>query len=135
MSRVFVDTSALVALFNEDDTLYDKAVKGLEMIKSRRLRVVISDFVFSETVTTALARAGHRTAVTVGEFILSSAIVDFIWLDEAQKRRAWDYFKRHDDKRFSFTDCTSFVLMDELKIKRYFGFDEDFKRAGFISVS
>lgn len=135
MSRVFVDTSALVALIDEDDALHRKAVKRLDLIKNQRRRMVISDSVFGESVTTALGRAGHRTAVAAGEFILGSAIVDFIWLDEPLKRKAWEYFKRHDDKRFSFTDCTSFVLMTELNIKHYFAFDDDFKRAGFVSLS
>lgn len=135
MNKVFVDTSALVALFDENDTRHKEAMQRLERIRSRRIGMVISDFVFGESITTTLARAGHRIAVTVGEYILNSAIVDFVWLDERIKRKAWEYFKKHDDKRFSFTDCTSFVLMKEINVKKYFAFDEDFKRAGFEEFS
>lgn len=37
----------------------------------------------------------------------------------------------HEDKRWSLTDCTSFVLMREAKIERAFTLDHNFAEAGF----
>ena len=41
------------------------------------------------------------------------------------------YYRGHSDHRYSFTDCTSFVLMRELKISDVLTTDEHFREAGF----
>lgn len=41
---------------------------------------------------------------------------------------------RYRDKRFSFTDCTSFVVMQELKIARALSTDAHFRQMGFQAV-
>jgi predicted nucleic acid-binding protein len=38
---------------------------------------------------------------------------------------------RHQDKRWSFTDCVSFAVMWDLGIKDAFTFDHNFTQAGF----
>lgn len=135
IKTIFFDTSAIVALFDMTDNRHFEARELMDIIRKDRVRLLLSDYILDESITAALTRIGHETAVEVGDFILSSAIIDFIWLDESLKRKAWDYFKRHDDKKFSFTDCTSFVLMNEMNIKQYFAFDDDFKQAGFVEFS
>ena len=42
-----------------------------------------------------------------------------------------EIFKKYGDKELSFTDCTSFVLMKNLKLRKAFTFDEHFKQIGF----
>ena len=135
MSRVFVDTSAWVALFEKSDDKHREALACLDRIRAQRLRLVMSDLVFGESITTALGRSGHRIAVNAGEYMLQSGIVEIVWLDEILKRRAWDYFERHADKDYSFVDCTSFVLMKDMKVTKYLSFDEHFKQAGFSALS
>src|SRR5208283_2284335 len=135
MRRVFVDTSALVALFDRKDANHQQAKAVLGKIKTDRTRMLITDYIFDECITTVLSVAGHQTAVAVGEFIMSSKIIEMIWLDMAAKLKAWDFFKKHSDKIFSFTDCTSFVLMKELRVDKYFSFDSDFKQAGFVEYT
>jgi uncharacterized protein len=132
MNRLFVDTSALVALFDRKDRNHPQAKAVLDKIKTDRKRMLITDYIFDECITTVLSAVGHHSAVMVGDFILSSKIVEIIWLDEAVKSRAWDFFKQHSDKRFSFTDCTSFILMKQLRVDKYFSFDSDFRQAGFV---
>lgn len=132
MNRIFTDTSALVALFDKKDRHHRQAVAILEKIREERLRMVITDYIFDETITTVLSAAGHRTAVMVGEFLLGSKIVETIWLNESVKQKAWDFFRKHSDKVFSYTDCTSFIIMKELRVHRYFSFDADFRQAGFM---
>ncbi|MBF0345865.1 MAG: type II toxin-antitoxin system VapC family toxin [Nitrospirae bacterium] len=68
----------------------------------------------------------------VGDFILSSHVFEITEIEAALKKQAWGYFKRHSDKPYSFTDCTSFVLMNERGLGLYFSFYEDFRRPGFV---
>jgi len=129
----FIDTSALVALYDKTDEHHSASLAMMNMVRRERIRLVLSDYILDEAVTAALTRIGRETAVNVGEFILGSAVASLIWLDEKTKREAWEYFKRHSDKKYSFTDCTSFVLMKELKVTSYLSFDEHFKQAGFTA--
>ena len=39
-----------------------------------------------------------------------------------------------DDKTFSFTDCTSFALMERIGVTEVFAFDEHFKQYGNFIV-
>ncbi|MEW6419229.1 MAG: PIN domain-containing protein [Nitrospirota bacterium] len=135
MRKVFVDTSALVAYFYNKDENHLEAKRILEKIKKEKAVMLITDYIFDECITGIMSSAGHNSAVAAGEYIFSSNIIKMIWLDESIKFKSWDFFKKYSDKGFSFTDCTSFVLMKDLKVKDYFAFDEDFKRAGFIEFS
>jgi uncharacterized protein len=134
MKVAFLDTSAIVALFDKTDEHHARALRMMETIRRERISLVMSDYILDEAVTTALMRIGHERAALVGEFILGSALVRLIWLDEAVKRKAWEYFKRHSDKNYSFTDCTSLVLMKEMKVTNYLSFDDHFKQAGFTAL-
>ena len=55
---------------------------------------------------------------------------EYITLARADKARSW--FFRYRDKEFSFTDCTSFVVMRELKLREALSTDQHFVRAGFL---
>src|SRR5438093_8238928 len=46
---------------------------------------------------------------------------------------AWSLFLYRADKPWSFTDCTSFVLMDNLGIRQAVAFDANFRQAGFAT--
>jgi len=55
--------------------------------------------------------------------------IDFM---RAEKARQWFFGWR--DKDFSFTDCTSFVIMRELGLKKALTSDRHFVHAGFATV-
>ncbi|MGQ9825653.1 MAG: type II toxin-antitoxin system VapC family toxin [Desulfotomaculales bacterium] len=41
---------------------------------------------------------------------------------------------KYSDQNFSFTDCTSFVLMERLGVKEAAAFDARFEAAGFVRL-
>jgi predicted nucleic acid-binding protein len=50
----------------------------------------------------------------------------------AEKARA--LFFRHRDKDHSFTDCTSFVVMRELRLREVLSTDHHFRQMGFRAL-
>ncbi len=129
--RIFVDTSAWFALYDRRDDAHARAVRLWKDLRRRPTRLVTSDYVFAEAITLTRARAGHGAARTLGEFLLKSKVVDIAEVSAQVRDNAWGLFVRHDDKAFSFTDCTSFVIMRDLGLTDAFAFDEHFAQLGF----
>lgn len=46
----------------------------------------------------------------------------------------WNYFRRHKDKGYSFTDCVSFLVMGDFGTDMAFTFDKHFVQSGFKKV-
>ncbi len=134
---LFVDTSAFIAIVNEGDSWHGKALELLGKIEKGDLefkRIVTSDYVIDETITRMRFSVGYKEAVEWGRNILASNVVDRINVDEEIFNRAWELFEKYDDKMLSFTDCTSFSIMEKMGIRKVFAFDEDFDKVGFETL-
>jgi predicted nucleic acid-binding protein len=44
------------------------------------------------------------------------------------------FYHRHNDKKWSLTDCTSFVVMREMGITEALTGDTHFEQAGFVAL-
>jgi len=131
---IFVDTSAWLALYDRKDQNHRTAREVAEYLRESRVPLVTTDYIFDETVTIVRRRVGHREAVAFGEALLKSSVVRLVEIDGVLRRRAWDIFVKYGDQRFSYTDCTSFVVMQHMGINRVFGYDGDFEVLGFVLV-
>jgi len=129
---VFVDSSAWYALANERDRNHEAACHFMQ----GRYRLVTTNFVIDETITLVLTRKDYRAALDIGNELWSEKQARIVWLSRQDQRAAWELFKRYSDKQFSFTDCTSFVVMERLGLACAFAFDEDFAQTGqFVCIS
>ena len=132
---IFIDTSAFLALVNEKDENHAAAIQFLEEIKNGKIRIkkiITSDYIIDETLTRIRYSVGHKEAVEWGKDILASKVIEKIDIGSDIFRSAWEMFCTYNDKKFSFTDCTSFALMKKRGIEKVFSFDEDFERVGFL---
>lgn len=134
---LFVDTSFLVARFNRKDQFSRRAERFLTGVASGDLpayRLVTSEYVFDETVTTIHAvTKSHDLAVSSGDSIRSSRTVKLMPVESVVIARAWEFYKSRKDKKWSFTDCVSFTLMETSGIRGALTFDMDFREAGFAT--
>jgi len=92
---IFGDTSAIVAYFDENDKRHNESKRLVDRIVKEKIKIVITDYIFDECITTLLSKVGHYNALKAGEFILGSNIIEFVWLGETMKMKAWEYFKKH----------------------------------------
>ena len=131
MSRIFSDANAWIALNSKRDQWHDAAVKINRELLQNGHRYVTTNFVLDETYTGLMMRVGHFAAVDFGEKIRAARTVQLIHITEAIEEEAWNLFKRYSDKDFSFTDCTSFVVMRQLNLQEVFTNDHHFEQMGF----
>ena len=131
---MFVDTAAWVAAADAADAAGSAVRKARDQWLSDGGVLTTTDYVIDETLTTIRFRLGLDAAEAWWRTIDGSARLRIESIDEARRERALSLFFRYRDKRFSFTDCCSFVLMRELQIRRALTLDHHFRKAGFEVV-
>jgi predicted nucleic acid-binding protein len=129
--KLFVDTSAWLALNDKNDQYHGEAVSRSAKIKQQKIQLVTSEYVLDESITIIRYRVSHRAAVIFGDALMSSTIVSIEDIADAERLKAWALFKKYGDKELSFTDCTSFALMMKLGLQKAFAFDDHFRQLGF----
>lgn len=131
MERLFVDTSAWFAYGNRRDPAHAAVRKVLREFQGR---LVSSSYVFDEIVTLCAYRLGHDAAAKVGETLRDGDVVDLVRVTGDDEQAAWRLFLERHDQEYSFTDCTSFVLLRRLRMRHVAALDADFRREGFEVV-
>jgi uncharacterized protein len=91
---------------------------------------VTTDYVLDETLTLLRSRRGLSAAREFISKIRESSSVSIFWVDKNLFEKALEIFRKSEGKSWSFTDCTSFALMNELSIGDAFAFDGHFREAG-----
>jgi len=131
---IFIDTSAFLAIENRRDAYHKQALAYRDTVLQSGQILITTDYVLDESYTIIRIRAGHTIAVQFGEDIRSSRVVQIEYMTSELLENAWRIFKSFADKEFSFTDCTSFALMEHLNIDTAFTFDDHFRQYGKFIV-
>ncbi len=127
---IFVDTSAWFALVVPSDPNHDVAAAWLH---ANRQMLFTTDYVLDETLTLLKARREHRRALTLGrQFFEGEPLAQVHFLSEDEILTAWQVFQQFTDKKWSFTDCSSKVVMERLTIAEAFAFDHHFAQFGAV---
>ncbi len=131
MRTFFADTSYWLALELKDDQNYESALAHWLNFVETTFTIVITSYVFDETVTYLNSRNHHEKAVEVGENLLLSPTIELIHIDENLFFEGWTMFQKYQDKRYLLTDCISFVVMKQKGLETALTFDNHFVQAGF----
>jgi len=132
---IFVDTSAFLAIENRRDTYHAQSLNFRDSYLKTGQALITSDYVLDESYTIIRLRAGHTIAVKFGEVLRKSQLIYIEYITAEIIEKAWDIFKTFADHDFSFTDCTSFALMERLNISNVFTFDAHFKEYGQFNLN
>jgi predicted nucleic acid-binding protein len=124
--KAFVDTSAFCAITIPGDRHNERAKYLYKRLDEHRAIVYTSNYVMDEIYTLLKTRGSHRTAVKFMDQVKDSNIV-ILWITDEVEQDAQDIFRRFDDKKLSFTDCTSFALINRYGIETVFAFDDHFR--------
>jgi predicted nucleic acid-binding protein len=124
--KVFIDTSAFCALAIPKDQNNSNAKAIHTKLQEQKAIIYTSDYVLDESYTLLKMRGSHTASVKFMDEIGKSHI-NILRIDAHIETAAKAVFRKFEDKRLSFTDCTSFVLINQFGIEAVFAFDEHFK--------
>jgi hypothetical protein len=125
--RIFVDTSAWYAIIDKNDQDHAAAVNKVRILDRSLLT---SNYILDEILTLLKTRLGPSIAIPFGQKLWNQEVSALVRITEEDETRAWGIFRQYQDKSFSFTDCTSFALMERLDINTVFAFDDHFVQYG-----
>ncbi len=124
---VFVDTSALYALLDEDDANHEAAARIFGGLAGAKL--LTHAYVLVETLALVSRRLGRAAVERLLDSIL--AVVDVEPVDLGLHGQALLAYRESPSDGVSFVDWTSFAFMRANRLGEAFAFDSDFEGAGF----
>ena len=131
MPPVLVDTSAWFALYVPDDQDHSSAFQWYE---ANNQPLLTTDYIIDELLTLLRFRGELRRSLDVAQDLTTTLEIPIERITPADFDAAIGVFQRFGDRRWSFTDCTSRVVMERLGIRQAFSFDEHFRQFGTVSV-
>ncbi len=130
---LFIDTSAFYAFYDKRDANHNKISK---LLQASDAEFTTSNYVLDELITPLRVRNFQLKQIApFVEALLNESICTILRVDKETDLKAWELMNKYSDHDFSFTDCTSFVLMKKNRIKKVATVDRHFKIAGFEILS
>ncbi|NJL41774.1 MAG: type II toxin-antitoxin system VapC family toxin [Leptolyngbyaceae cyanobacterium SM1_4_3] len=128
---IFVDTGAWFASIVPSDSDYSVASQWL---LQNTEPLLITDYVIDETLTLLRMRREQQRAIALGEAFFSGRLSSIYYLTDEDIRTTWQIFRQFSDKAWSFTDCSSKLVVEKLNISLAFAFDNHFRQFGSVKV-
>lgn len=126
--EVLVDTSAILAVLNENDDHHDEAVQTLEQAQEKPgYRFYLTNFILAETYGLINVRLGDHHARSW----LSSNNLPVAHVTPEDEAFAEDLLLDREDKAYSYVDAASFAVMERKDTSIAFEFDEHFEQYGW----
>lgn len=128
MNRVFIDTSAIIALLVPTDAAHDRAAGAFNRLRARESLLVTTSYNLVETYALLGRRFGRdATATFRSEF---APLLQVLWVDGDLHERGLDLMLERPTG-VSLVDAVSFVCIRQHRIDEIFAFDRHFENEGF----
>ena len=132
--RVFVDSSAYLALLDRQDKNHPAATALVRQLAAEHFRQFTTNTLIIETHSLLLSRMGLREATQFLRAMEQTNTV-IVRARAADEERAKAIIFHYGDKDFSLADAISFVVMERLGIRRAFTFDRHFAQYGLTVLA
>ena len=130
-SRLFVDSSAWIALISARDQHYHEADSLFRLAVSRQIPLLTTNLIVAEVHRLLLFRAGIQPAARALDRIEASSLVSIEFATATHHRTAREWLDKLADQQISYTDAVSFAVMTAARCATAISFDHDFLLAGF----
>jgi hypothetical protein len=92
---------------------------------------VTTDYVLDEAATLLMARGGSTVIPSLFESVSATRACRVVWVDSERFEKTKGLFIKNIDHSWSFTDCFSFIVMRDLRLRAALSKDARFRAAGF----
>lgn len=132
MTRVFVDTSAILAFTVPNDAAHRRAFLAFESLANRRAALVTSSYVLVETY----ALLGRRLGLgAVASFRADFApLLEVLWVEAALHDEGLDLLLQRGQRHLSLVDAVSFLLIGRQRLDEVWAYDRHFEQQGLPLV-
>jgi predicted nucleic acid-binding protein len=131
VNALFVDSFDLIALINPKDAYHGRAVSVSRGIV---VPLITTHWVLVEVADALKAPAMRVEVVQFLRDVATNEETEVVGPSTELYERGLDLFARRADKRWSLTDCISFVVMSERGLTEALTGDHHFEQAGFRAV-
>ena len=129
--KYFVDSSYIIALIKEDDSLHNEALKFLDILDSNEC--YINKLIISEVITVIGNKTDLKTASETYNLLNSTFnVVNDCYIKNFNEKTML-YYEKFNTK-LSFTDCSIITCMESENIKNLISFDNEFKKVNSINL-
>lgn len=129
---VFVDTSALYAVINRQETSHRPAVEAWRHLLNEGSLLTTTNYVVLETIALLQHRLGLEAVRDFQEDI--APLLHIAWIDEARHWSGTNAVLAAGRRKLSLVDCISFRMMRDRGVRTVFCFDDHFREQGFDVV-
>jgi predicted nucleic acid-binding protein len=129
---IFIDTSALLAVINADDSYHEQAKNVWTDIVINGVSLISHNYILVET----FALAQHRLGIEAVS-VLQNDVVPLLrieWVREPDHLSGITALIAANRRKLSLVDCISFIIMRKLGINKAFALDKHFKEQGFNCI-
>lgn len=129
--KIFLDSSFLIALINDNDFLHEKALEYVKLTETNEC--YISNLIINEVITVIGNKLGLKTAILTYDLLTSVFnIVDEYKLTDFNSNVMLIY--ETYDTKLSFTDSSIIYIMKKERINNLLTFDKEFKRVNEVNL-
>jgi predicted nucleic acid-binding protein len=136
MIERFVDTGGWAELADRSLPFHAQAKAGVEEVWEQAGRLVTTTFVLAEltALLTSPLRWPKPQQIQYLEDIRQDSSTVVVSLSAAQEQEAWLLWSGRSDKKWTFADCASFVVMRQRGLAEALTTDHHFEQAGFVRL-
>ena len=128
MSRVLVDTSALLALLVPTDAAHPRAKRAFSRLRTREAVLLMTSYALLEIYSLLERRLGLDAVRAFREQF--APLVEVVWVDATLHEAGLDLMLQRKQRGLSLTDAVSILVAGDTKVDEVFAFDRHFEAAG-----
>ena len=131
MEIIFADTFYFIALINDTDVFHAKV---MSLITVRLAPLITTEYVLLEVANTLGQTRYRQKCANFMRFIRSEQWVEIVPADSQLFDAGLQLYENRPDKKWSLTDCISFMVMWDRNLTDALTHDHHFKQAGFRTL-
>ncbi len=129
-SRLFIDTSYVVGLYNQGDEAHKICVEAYEMSKKCK-KFYTTDAVLLEIGNAFSSIQNRKDGARIIQEFRNTPKIQIINLTDKYFEEAFKLYKKVTDKEWDLIDCFAIVVMKKYKIRKVLTVDHHFNQADF----